>query len=229
MSISAGGGATISGIIYQMLWSLLEASRIHISNTAIDSTNQQMTSAFLVLEPLGGGGDVLICTPQHTRIQQLKLKSDGGSWSLRSLVKDVLPDLYRGVDRDGTTPEALQQFEFVTSGRIGNWRQADDFFRSLASRPIPQNKADVQAVLDGSKHIRLVSSLSENNSSPSILTERELFDQIVESLRLSSPAKEEDIDLTYRKVWKLLSHLDYRWGMTPEAIRADLESVCGQL
>jgi len=53
-----GGPANIGGIIYQMLWCLLRLTRFEVE--AIESDDDGLTGALLVLEPRGGGGDARI-------------------------------------------------------------------------------------------------------------------------------------------------------------------------
>src|SRR5689334_22581224 len=101
-----------------MLWSLIEVSSIQIRDCDADASGERATRAFVILEPTGGG-DTLVCNSNVSTVQQLKAKSDGGTWSLRSLVHDVLPDLYRKVRLEDD-----QDFQFITEGRQGDWKQA---------------------------------------------------------------------------------------------------------
>src|SRR4051794_9630797 len=116
-TVPGGGPATINGILYQMLWCLLEAAKIYVEERGFekDQRTNEIKSAQLLIEPTGGGGDV----QKGTRIIQLKAKSDEGRWPLRNVIEDVFPDLYRAVDVDGED----QIFEFITEGTIGEWEE----------------------------------------------------------------------------------------------------------
>src|SRR5579871_5526013 len=136
----AGGPATINGIVYQLLWSLLRSSQIHVERTDLSPDATSGTSVTLILEPVGGGGDIQEHTPDGRRIQQLKAGTH--SWSLQDIVADVLPDLYLEVDID----RSERSYEFVTEGWRGNWKEACDFFGSLNIRQCPDS--DVLDALD---------------------------------------------------------------------------------
>ena len=94
MAVPAGGPATIYGILYQMLWCLLQAAKVHVEEFARIPETSIPDRARLVLEPEGGGGDI----QQGPRVVQLKAKTDEGPWSLQEVIAKVLPDLYRAVD-----------------------------------------------------------------------------------------------------------------------------------
>ena len=115
-----GGASTISGVLYQILWTLLRALRVRIQ--AECATNDD-TEALFVLEPSGGGGDLRL-EGKSIEVEQLKAKSDGGTWPLRTIIEDVLPDLFLAVGRDARPC----RFRFVTEGRMGRWESVYDFF-----------------------------------------------------------------------------------------------------
>jgi hypothetical protein len=93
-----GGPATVNGILYQILWSLLRALKMHVRECDRSSADNSVERAVLVLEPREGGGDVQERSGRRRVVEQLKAKSGGGTWSLTDLVKEVLPDLYLARD-----------------------------------------------------------------------------------------------------------------------------------
>jgi hypothetical protein len=123
-----GGQSTINGVLYQMLWCLLRAVKLYVDQVALDPAGQP-NAAVLRLEPRSGG-DVHEIQDAKRRVVQLKTRSHAGPWSLRDIITDVLPDLYKAVD--------LQQgdtcYDFVTEGKMGSWQQAYKFFQTLRER-----------------------------------------------------------------------------------------------
>ncbi len=227
MSIPAGGSATFHGILYQMLWSLLEAFTLQIEDCDSDSTGESATQAFLVLEPQGGGGDLLVQDRDAEIVQQLKARSDAGAWSLREIVSDVLPDLYRAVKLG-----RAQRFVFITEGHMGDWKQVHDFFQSLKEKSPPEEGQNVLPLLDNSRQVSFRGSLAakedanldldEKNAS-SDLDEEALFAQIAEVLRKKQPARDEDVRLNHRKLWKLLANLEFQWEKATNPLRNQLQ------
>ena len=118
--VPPGGPATNDGIVYQMLWSLLRTSRLRIGDQTRHAATGELTAALLVLEPIGGGGDLVLQTPVSKVVEQLKTRSDAGTWSLREVVESVLPDLYLAAVESSQDIE----FRFVTEVRMGQWKAA---------------------------------------------------------------------------------------------------------
>ena len=126
---SAGGGANINGVLYQLLWTLLRVSKLAIFSLEADTSNS-VSSAIVVAEP-SDGGDVQV-SGDHHEVEQLKARSDGSSWSLQDVIKKVLPDLFLAVSSDSKKP---QTFRLVSEGGIGNWHSVyEDFFQDLRNR-----------------------------------------------------------------------------------------------
>lgn len=218
MSVQAGGASTIHGIVYQLLWSLLEASTLRIEQFEDDpSSDGSASQAFLILEPRGGGGDTVVCYPDVTVIQQLKAKSTEGSWSLRSVVHEVLPDLYKAVDLD-----AAQQYEFVTEGRQGDWKAAEFVFHRIAGLPLPNSYASARRALDNGGTVRFGGSLTDDGAHTSEVTERVLFERIFGVLRDHLASRNDSDDVLCQKLWKLLSNLRCRWEQTEAKLKERL-------
>jgi len=134
MATSSGGSANLRGITYQMLWSLLEASELVIRDGDLGTQEGHNFSAWIVIEPTGGGGDIRTFIGGEVTVQQIKSKSDGGPWSYTRYVEEVLPDLYKAVECfPGTT------FRFVTEGRKGDWQGVEAFLASFHANLYPKD------------------------------------------------------------------------------------------
>ena len=144
--VPRGSAATINGILYQMLWSLMSAVRMGLRDPKFDENNRPI-KAMLVLEPVGGGGDLQQIEGVSRVVEQLKADSRPGSWSLTRVVRDVLPDLYLAID--DRFPDT--SYRFVTEGAHGRWSSAYDFFRSLRNKTYPER--DVLAGLDNAASV----------------------------------------------------------------------------
>ncbi len=220
MSVPPGGSAMINGVIYQMLWCLLETSRMHVRQSSQGGEGEGLVQATLVLEP-SSGGDAALIRSENESVVQLKARSDGSAWSLHDLVHDVLPDLYRAVNL-----ERNQKFVFFTEGHQGKWQEAQEFFSRLKSLPALEAGQQVSDVLDPMQRIRFGGSLvppelSNNNPKPrnSTLSERDFFEQIVLILRKNKEFAKEPKDVTQHRLLKLLTHLEFRWDETQSALR----------
>jgi HEAT repeat protein len=216
MNIPPGGPATINGIIFQILWCLTETSRLHFEDSDLVPDSENFAHATLVLEPLGGGGDALVHEGIE-RVVQLKTKSDLGTWSLRELVDDVLPDLYKRSDL-----ETVREFEFITDGRMGKWSQVAARLQELQSLPLPPLGHPVSDALDDVEEITFQGSLIPGGPH-SPLTLRALFITIADHLRLRlSIGDSESVDETHRRLWNLLANLKFEWARTPEVLHMRL-------
>src|SRR5690348_14374460 len=91
---TAGGSATVNGVLYQMLCSLLRAVKVYTQAPERSPQDGAFTQAVLILEPRQGGGDVQERRGRSRVVEQIKARPDGGAWSLREVVEEVLPDLY---------------------------------------------------------------------------------------------------------------------------------------
>ncbi len=140
-----GGSATMYGVLYQLLGTAHWAGKIQLSTF---TDGGEWTEARLVIEPPGGGGDILIESPERRIVEQWKSKSDRGSWGLRRVITDVLPDLYRAVDLGALKRKT--EFRFVTEGRRGRWDEAERFFAELSGDSVPD---DPFAALDDNESI----------------------------------------------------------------------------
>lgn len=226
----AGGPSTINGVLYQMLWCLFRAARLHISSLSLDVTGQEITQATLRLEPSGGGGDLQEITVNHKVVAQLKARSNGGTWSLRDVIEQVIPDLYLAIDPG--VPET--EYQFITEGRMGAWLQVYAFFQSLSTRSIPPG--DALAALDNAKAIPFRGVRRREDPptgdeepfwSDGPYTERTLFERVVEEVRKrpTIARREEPLETTQRNVWHLLANFTFVGGQTQGHLRQQVDSL----
>jgi hypothetical protein len=142
-----GGASNIHGILYQMLWCLLRAAKIRFMAPLATPVDQHH-SVRLLLEPRGGG-DVQLINSNQKQVVQIKTRGDLGTWSLRELIDEILPDLYQAVN----LKDQKLSYLFLTDGRRGRWAEVEAFFKSLAAIGEPET-ADVTLDLDDTAPFR---------------------------------------------------------------------------
>jgi hypothetical protein len=231
-NVPPGGPSAINGVLYQMLWTLLRTTHLHASGCVPDEQTGQITQATLRLEPSGGGGDLQEIGQSSKVVQQLKARSDEGTWSLTEVVEGVLPDLYLAVDL--AFPDTA--YEFVTEGRIGRWENVYKFFQSLSRRVCPDD--DALAALDDTKALKL-GITSKRSCEGSVedeafwpkksYTERRLFERIVQEVRKRKAVGEEPIATTHRKLWNLLGHFRFVGEQTMKLLQREVDRYLLQL
>jgi hypothetical protein len=218
-----GGASTVWGILYQMLWCLLRALRVNVTGVEEDGDGH-IRQVVLRLEP-PSGGDVEELGPTR-RVIQLKTRSGGRTWSLRDVIVDVLPDLYKAVDL-GTDDSA---YEFVTDAEMGHWREVYAFFRSLRVRASGE---DPLGQLDDRAELRFAGrgTSASGKTSPPFWTsawysERSLFEHVVDHLRQTSAVpNDERVELTREKLWHLLGRLNFMGGRTYQRVAVEVDSL----
>lgn len=219
--VPGGGAATINGVVYQMLWSLVRAARAHLS-VATTSADGQLEGITLTLEPPGGGGDLLVAAPGRRVVEQLKARSDGGPWSLREIVEGVIPDLYLGMGAQSDQTE----FRFVTEGRMGRWKQVYEFFQSLKGQSCPAD--DVLSALNESVELEFGGAGDAGSESfwdRKPYTARRLFERIVAEVRKRKPVRDrEDACTTQRNLWYVLGHFEFVGGQSLAALRDEIDA-----
>jgi hypothetical protein len=196
--VGSGGPGNIHGIIFQILRTAQWAVRLRLTTTP-----GNLRTARLIAEPQSGG-DLQTRFPDlqfsdRRVVQQFKTRSGDRTWSLQEVVEEVLPDLYRAVDL-AALPQT--RFEFVTDGRMGNWRAAMEFFASLGRREPP---ASPLHAVDNVQSLRFFGRGK--------CTRRQLFRRICDVIRSHPTAKKDPLLLTRRKVWHLLGR--FRFVRTP--------------
>ena len=210
---SIGGAATNHGIWYQALWCVLCAVE-----TKIECIDDGLR---IILEPYGG--DTWLERPDGRQVVQLKTLSEG-TWSLKNVVEEVLPDLYRAVSLDSPT---TTKYEFVTEGGMGNWTQVRESFESLAQRVMPDvSESEFNVAynkLDNIRRLKFGGSSGEFWNGAR--TQHQLFNRIVDHLRTKSPACDETIEQTRWKTWHLLARFRFKGLITESQIRRQLREL----
>lgn len=125
MPVPPGGPANLNGVLYQAVRYLQQVGEVSVRQLSDPDGSESV----FVLEPVGGGGDIVEMAGGICVVEQLKADSNAGSWSLASVVSKVLPDLYRAVDINRKST-----YRFITEGHRGRWKDAADFFSSLGGR-----------------------------------------------------------------------------------------------
>jgi hypothetical protein len=161
----------------------------------------------VVVEPLGGGGDLRIYFPRKQQVEQWKARGDHGPWSLRQVITSVIPDLYLAVREDRLDDQS--EYRFVTEGKRGSWSGAQEFFRGLTLSPTPD---DPLSVLNDVTKVDFFPHQS--------CTQRELFLQIAAKVRKRQSVRKEPELLTYRKLWHLLARFKIEQDLTHEQMYA---------
>jgi len=196
------GAYNIHGVVFQVIRTAQWSVRMTLTSPA-----KRLASARLTAEPRSGG-DFQVRFAERRIVQQFKTRSGNRTWSLREVIDEVLPDLYRAVD---LADASETRFEFVTDGRMGSWRIAAEFFDQLGKRPVPGSPLHV---LDDETQLRFFGK--------GRCSRRDLFRTICDAVRKHASAKHEAVLLTRRKVWHLLSR--FRFVQTPSAAEARIST-----
>lgn len=203
MATQAGGAATHYGILYQVMNSADVALSVQTTGDATDPD-----AVTLLVEPRGGGGDVVAEVPQGRTVYQFKARSDRGTWSLNQIIDDVLPDLFKAVPLNPAGDGS--EYVFVTEGREGDISEAKEFFRELGRDSIP---GDPLNALDDVDPIRFYPS--------SEVTRRAFFRDVAARL---SKADDHPDSVACRRTWALLSRLQIR-HQSPEDVHERVSSL----
>lgn len=223
--VPPGGSATINGVLYQLLWSLLQASKATITRDS-KIVDNELTDVLIKLEPVGGGGDLIVETESRKSVEQLKARPDGGTWSLREIIEKVIPDLYLaaiGTDED-------IEFRFVTEGRIGNWKKVYQFFQSLKNIECPDdplNSLDDKDELKFHKRLTDQGGMGSGNQFWDLAsyTRRSLFEKVVVEVRKRSVVKETETETeTHKNLWRMLGDFVFVGGQFREVIQKQIDS-----
>jgi hypothetical protein len=220
-NVPAGGPATINGVLYQLLWSVLQASRATIARAPVVEGGEP-TEVLIVLEPIGGGGDLVVHADGVKLVQQLKARPDGGPWSLREVIESVIPDLY--LDSSGTVEDA--EFQFVTEGVMGIWKNVYLFFQSLRDRECPDDPLsdlDDTAELKFGKRMR--SGAEEQFWERTSYTQRTLFEKVLKHVRMRNAVSTAESELdTCKRLRKLLGRFEFVGEQGMDRIRQQIDS-----
>jgi hypothetical protein len=223
----SGGAGTHYGILYQTLSTIDAAFTIDSRGDELDPE-----TVTLIVEPRGGGGDVVASNARRRPVLQFKARGDHGTWSLNEIIDDALSDLYRAVPPE---PDSCSEYLLVTEGREGDIEEARAFFRELNRYYVPDDPLnDLEDA-----------ELRQYFPSGSPMTRREFFDHITRRLCRTSEDGEPVVS-EYRRVWSLLSRFDIlrevfedveqrveQWLLAyvdaPEDVRPKADELCGML
>ncbi len=204
-----GGSATIYGVMYQILGVVRWATSIHL---VAEPDKGDFSSARLTIEPSGGGGDIQV-SGYGRIIEQWKAKSDHGTWSVRQLVADVFPDLYRAVDVNDLNRPC--SYRFVTEGRAGKWTELNSFLDKVKNSDVP---SDPLKALDD------VESKGFLRNEP--YTESGFLLWMSNTLGDNHPdIKVDSEDVRLRKIWHVLSHFEFVPSRTCEALCGEIDHI----
>jgi len=106
-----GGQWNFAGVLYQLLVTLRAGLTAVVEEI---STGAEVATVRLVVEP-DQGGDVQTLTVARRRVDQIKIRRGQTPWTTRSLIEDVLPDLFKAA-RDAREPSL---YRFVTDNLTG--------------------------------------------------------------------------------------------------------------
>ena len=212
---STGGSLNINGILYQMLWCLLRSLKhVHVDSAKYDASGE-IEQCRLILEP--AGGDVQEVSAATRRVVQLKSRPSERPWSLREIIVDVLPDLYRAVDHN----QLDSTYELVTESNMGRWGEAYRFFQSLMGR-------EPESQLDDSREVAFARGASQGLTfwPAEAMSEASLIGRIVDHLRTTTAVCEgESYDDTRQKVLHLLARFRFTGGVSQEAVLREIRSI----
>lgn len=217
---AVGGASTTRGILAQAFWSLFRLSPA--GELKIQSCDLSSKTLLLVLEPMSGG-DITATTTAARVVEQLKARADGGSWSFRDFVSEVLPDLFKASGDNSVQTT----YRFVTEGKVGEWVEVKQLFESLSSRSFDRG---LQALNDSTPlatghHPRKKAARKKATTKkargpkanqttfefPEQTTERAVF--IVVAAFLHQRPIEQLDESELRRVWDFLSNLTIEPGV----------------
>lgn len=224
--VPAGGSATVNGVLYQMLWTLLRASRATLAKSPLVE-NDELQEVTIVLEPAGGGGDLVARSAGKRSVEQIKARPDGRAWSLREVVAKVIPDLYLATLNDRSDAE----FRFITEGKIGTWKKEYAFFRSIASSSCPK---DPLSDIDDSKPLwsskGSATATTTNKSGPfwerDSYTARELFLEVVSAVRSRKAVETKETETqTQKNLRSVLANFEFVGGQFMLKVQREIDSL----
>ncbi|MDB5384390.1 MAG: hypothetical protein JWM11_36, partial [Planctomycetaceae bacterium] len=221
-STQSGGASTNYGVLYQTLWCLMKAARIRVGKGVFPGTN---TDALIILEPYGGGGDITLQTT-ITEVDQVKAKADQGTWSLQTVIRDVLPDLFLAIKDDSTT----YRLRFVTEGTRGRWDDVYKFFRRIGDSPEPDT---VLGALDDKVVLKFQTRHTTNsNETASIFvhesyTERTLFELIASQIKSRPMIARQNLPdgIFLKRVWKLLGAFEFEGNQRLLDVQREIDQL----
>lgn len=193
-----GGPAALNGFLYQILQHLGLLAEARLSNSR---DGEELSDDWsIILEP-ASGGDAQIHTGEYV-VEQYKTRS--GTWSVTTIVDDVLRGLRRAIP---ATVPGRAAYRFVTDGRPG--RHVDKLFAFF-------DRARLVAQPD-----RLDDSETHSYDGED-LTDAALLHRICERSRSNdSPAGPDE----EARVFHLLTRFEAEWEHTADALTKRIEEL----
>lgn len=190
--VQAGGPAAINGFLYQLLKHLhwLASARIEGQVSGAGVTGD----ARIILEPKDGG-DARLQGQSVYLVEQYKTRPND-TWSVQSIIDDVLPDLRLAVPEP---PPSEAEYRFVTDGRDGRLDSFKKFLEAVQDADRPEN-------LDA------VSTYSFGRNLPT--TFRALFDHILSTTERDAERERADAAAS---VLHLLKHFRMEFSVSAES------------
>lgn len=220
--VASGGSSTINGVVYQLLWTLLRVAKLRVATSATHSDTPP-ECVTLVLEPKGGGGDLQLMQSSGLVVEQIKARADGGTWSLREVIEDVLPDLFLAAV---PAPSSTTTFRFVTEGRMGAWNNVyGGFFRNIKNRDAT---GDPLADLDDSTNLSFTRQTNAKTPFfPEPCSERGLFLKVAEVISERSAVKKLNLTETelHRHVRVILANFEFVDGQDVQFVQSSIDTL----
>lgn len=110
-SASTGGQWNFSGVLYQLLASLKAGLTATIEEVV---AGRDGASVRIIVEP-ADGGDAQTVQPEGRRVDQIKIRRGSAPWTSRTIVEEVLPDLFKAAGGAGQPT----LFRFITDNLDG--------------------------------------------------------------------------------------------------------------
>lgn len=197
----AGGPAAINGFLYQLLLHLSGIAQAQCLQ-AIDGQALQGDWT-LVLEPRSGA-DAEVDLHGELVVEQYKVRSGGGTWSIRELIEEVLRGLRRAVPQV-LPPRAT--YRFVTDGRPGlGVQDLIAFFARVRTASDP-------AALDDTER---------RDYAGATYTDREFLAHIAEATRSkASPTDPHE----HERLCHLVGHFAVTWELKAQDVEAKVDHL----
>ncbi|HUU59732.1 MAG TPA: hypothetical protein VMZ50_09320, partial [Phycisphaerae bacterium] len=148
-------------------------------------------------------------------VEQIKSRSASGTWSLKEVIEEVLPDLYGAADV--TKPDTI--YRFVTDGRMGAWEAVLQLWQSMRDRPT--DSENPPSKLDNTQQVRFMKRQGEFwGAGPH--TERSIFERLCGVLSQDARTCGDPLSQVQRKAWHLLGRFEFRGEQTRDLLERRL-------
>lgn len=204
----AGGPAAINGFLYQILHHLAWIANIELTGKLAE---EDVIDARLIFEPRDGG-DARCESVKVRLVEQYKVKTGGDIWSVREIIKQVLPDLRKAVPECYSKKEL---YRFVTDGRgkrkdgrPGALETFQEFINSIKQKTSSEQLDDKNQKEFGIEELQRKTDLG-------------LFNYILESTTKTGHSRTNEC----ATVFHLLAHFEMEFQITAETCSAKVEEL----